>query len=133
MWRWLRDRRFSGCKFCRQHPLGDDYLDFFCEEAELNVELDGRQHGFPDQRQHDAERESFLQSHGITPVCVDLIKLERKGIPGRNSDGEALESLIIRASTSPQARQIIRQTVLKEPLYAAAPRAWEADHAKRKS
>ena len=65
MWRWLRDRRFSGCKFCRQHPLGDDYLDFFCEEAELNVELDGRQHGFPDQRQHDAERESFLQSHGI--------------------------------------------------------------------
>jgi hypothetical protein len=97
------------------------------------VELDGRQHGFPDQRQHDAERESFLQSRGITPVCVDLIKLERKSIPGCNSDGEALESLIFRASTSPQARQIIRQTVLKEPLYAAAQRAWEADHAKRKS
>jgi len=65
MWRWLRDRRFSGYKFRRQHPLGDYYLDFFCEEAELNVELDGRQHGFPDQRQHDAERESFLQSRGI--------------------------------------------------------------------
>ena len=66
-------------------------------------------------------------------MCVDLIKLERKSIPGCNSDGEALESLIFRASTSPQARQIIRQTVLKEPLYAAAQRAWEADHAKRKS
>jgi len=66
-------------------------------------------------------------------VCVDLIKLERNSIPGCNSDGEALESLIFRASTSPQARQIIRQTVLKEPLYAAAQRAWEADHAKRKS
>ena len=69
----------------------------------------------------------------VTSVCVDLIKLERKSIPGCNSDGEALESLIFRASTSPQARQIIRQTVLKEPLYAAAQRAWEADHAKRKS
>jgi len=97
------------------------------------VQLDGRQHGFPDQRQHDAERESFLQSHGITPVCVDLIKLERKSIPGRNSDGEALESMIFRAATLPDARQLITQAVLKDPLYAAAKRAREADHAKRKS
>jgi very-short-patch-repair endonuclease len=65
MWRWLRDRRFSGYKFRRQHPVGIYYLDFFCEEAELNVELDGSQHGFPDQRKHDAEREKFLQSRGI--------------------------------------------------------------------
>jgi len=27
--------------------------NLFCEEAELNVELDGSQHGFPDQRKHD--------------------------------------------------------------------------------
>ncbi|MFA6047185.1 MAG: DUF559 domain-containing protein [Phycisphaerales bacterium] len=65
MWRWLRDRRFSQYKFRRQHPLGDYYLDFFCEAAELNIELDGRQHGFPDQQTHDTEREKFLQSRGI--------------------------------------------------------------------
>ena len=65
MWRWLRNRRFNGYKFRRQHPLGDYYLDFFCEEAELNVELDGGQHGFPDQRRHDFEREKFLKSRGI--------------------------------------------------------------------
>lgn len=65
MWRWLRDRRFSGYKFRRQHPLGEYYLDFFCEEAELNIELDGSQHGFPDQRKHDAEREEFLKSRGV--------------------------------------------------------------------
>ena len=69
----------------------------------------------------------------VTKVCVELIKLERKSIPGCNSNGEALESLIFRASTSPQARQIIRQAALKDPLQAAAQRAWEADHAKRKS
>src|SRR5439155_18297934 len=45
VWRWLRDRRFSHYKFRRQHPIGDYHLDFFCEEAELNVELDGSQHG----------------------------------------------------------------------------------------
>lgn len=65
MWRWLRDRRFSRYKFRRQHPIGNYYLDFFCEEAELNIELDGSQHGFPDQRKHDLDREKFLQSLGI--------------------------------------------------------------------
>jgi ATP-dependent helicase HrpA/adenine-specific DNA-methyltransferase len=65
MWRWLRGRRFSGYKFRRQHPLGNYYLDFFCEEAELNIELDGRQHGFPDRQAHDAERAKFLKSLGI--------------------------------------------------------------------
>ena len=65
VWGWLRDRRFNGYKFRRQHPIGIYYLDFFCEEAELNVELDGSQHGFPDQRKHDTEREKFLKSRGI--------------------------------------------------------------------
>src|SRR5664279_1056033 len=65
VWSWLRARRFTGYKFRRQHPLGIYYLDFFCEEAELNVELDGSQHGFPDQRKHDAERGKFLASLGI--------------------------------------------------------------------
>jgi very-short-patch-repair endonuclease len=65
MWRWLRDRRFSGYKFRRQHPIGEYYLDFFCEEAELAVELDGRQHGYPDKQSHDAKREKFLKSRGI--------------------------------------------------------------------
>src|SRR5580658_10019046 len=65
VWRWLRDRRFSSYKFRRQHPLGDYYLDFFCEEAELAIELDGRRHGYPNKQAHDAEREKFLKSRGV--------------------------------------------------------------------
>ena len=61
----LGGRRFTEYKFRRQHPLGDYTLDFFCEEARLNVELDGSQHGFPDQRKHDERREKFLESRGI--------------------------------------------------------------------
>ena len=64
MWSWLRGRRFSGYKFRRQHPIGIYFLDFYCEEADLNVELD-EQHGFPDQRKHDMEREKFLRICGI--------------------------------------------------------------------
>jgi ATP-dependent helicase HrpA/adenine-specific DNA-methyltransferase len=77
MWRWLRARRFSGYKFRRQHPCGIYYLDFFCEEAELNVELDGSQHSFPDQRKHDAEREKFLQSLGIKTLRFWNSRLRR--------------------------------------------------------
>jgi very-short-patch-repair endonuclease len=65
MWRWLCDRRFTNYKFRRQHPLGIYSLDFFCEAAELNIELDGGHHGFPDQKKHDLEREKYLQSRGI--------------------------------------------------------------------
>jgi very-short-patch-repair endonuclease len=65
MWRWLRARRFSGYKFRRQHPEGVYYLDFYCEEASLAIELDGFGHGHPDQQKHDAVREKFLTSRGI--------------------------------------------------------------------
>jgi very-short-patch-repair endonuclease len=81
MWRWLRDRRFSGYKFRRQHPIGEYYLDFFCEEAELAIELDGRQHGYPNQQSHDTEREKLLKSRGIktlrfgTRTCAATLKV----------------------------------------------------------
>ena len=65
LWRWLRDRRFSGYKFRRQHPFGQHILDFFCLEARLNIELDGSQHGFPDGLAQDTARDAELQRKGI--------------------------------------------------------------------
>jgi very-short-patch-repair endonuclease len=65
VWRWLRDRRFSGYKFRRQHPFGQHVLDFFCLEAKLNIELDGFQHGFPRAKEKDVERDAWLESCGI--------------------------------------------------------------------
>ena len=65
VWSWLRDRRFSTYKFRREHPAGKYFLDFFCEEARLSIELDGRGHGFPEQRAHDEERTRFLATLGI--------------------------------------------------------------------
>ena len=65
MWSWLRDKRFSEYKFRRQHPVGPYYLDFFCIEAKLNIELDGSQHGFPENQRADADRDAFLAAKGI--------------------------------------------------------------------
>ncbi len=65
LWRLLRGRRFAGFKFRRQYPCGIYFLDFFCVEAKLEVELDGGGHGFPDQRARDEVRNQFLAAKGI--------------------------------------------------------------------
>jgi len=65
LWSWLRDRRFSAYKFRRQHTFGPHILDFFCVEVFLNIELDGSQHGFPDQKRKDAERDAWLAKAGV--------------------------------------------------------------------
>jgi len=64
-WRILRDRRFAGYKFRREHPVGRYVLDFYCAEAKLSLELDGSQHGVPAQSAHDEIKESYLLSRGI--------------------------------------------------------------------
>ena len=65
LWHALRAGRFAGFKFRRQHLLGKYFLDFYCPAAKLSIELDGFQHGLPEQRQHDEEREKFLASEGV--------------------------------------------------------------------
>jgi len=65
LWQALRAGRFAGFKWRRQHPLGGYYLDFYCADARLVVELDGFQHGMPEQRMRDEKREAFLNDQGI--------------------------------------------------------------------
>jgi very-short-patch-repair endonuclease len=65
LWRLLRDRRFSGYKFRRQFPIGPYYLDFYCPESGLAVELDGGVHGEPEKKANDEERDDFLRANGI--------------------------------------------------------------------
>ena len=65
LWAILRDCRFSAYKFRRQHKVGEYYLDFYCAEARYNLELDGSQHGFPEQQAKDSERDEYLKSRNI--------------------------------------------------------------------
>ncbi|HEX9047726.1 MAG TPA: DUF559 domain-containing protein, partial [Verrucomicrobiae bacterium] len=58
-----RDRRFSSYKFRRQYPVGPHILDFFCVEAMLDIEVDGFQHGRPENQTADAVRDAFLQTN----------------------------------------------------------------------
>ncbi len=65
LWRSLRGRRFAGFKFRRQHVVGAHTLDFYCADAKLAVELDGFQHGLPEEIHRDETRERFLTEQGI--------------------------------------------------------------------
>ena len=70
LWQLLRNRRFLNLKFRRQRPFGRYYLDFFCEELNLVVELDGLQHSDEQQIAHDTERTTFLESRGLTVLRI---------------------------------------------------------------
>ncbi len=65
LWRALKAGRFAGFKFRRQHPCGQYFLDFYSPLARLSVELDGFQHGVPEQLQRDEERTKRLAAEGI--------------------------------------------------------------------
>ena len=63
LWRHLRNRQLDGLKFRRQVPLLGFYADFYCESANLVVELDGGQHAVSTGR--DQNRTDVLQAAGI--------------------------------------------------------------------
>jgi very-short-patch-repair endonuclease len=64
-WELVRDRRFDGLKFRRQHPLGPYIADFFCFDKQLVVELDGAVHEERDQQRRDTERSLALATYGL--------------------------------------------------------------------
>jgi very-short-patch-repair endonuclease len=66
LWSLLRNRQLNGKKFRRQHPFADYVLDFFCNECNLAIELDGEHHKQADNKEYDIQRTSFLNKNGIT-------------------------------------------------------------------
>ena len=72
LWAVLRNRKFQGLKFLRQHPVvyqvqgdGSYYFvaDFYCAEKKFVIEVDGKIHDF--QKEDDSWREDVLKSLGL--------------------------------------------------------------------
>jgi very-short-patch-repair endonuclease len=55
LWRHLRDRQIAGAKFRRQRRIGRYIVDLVCVEHRLVIEVDGVQHGSPEDQRRDAE------------------------------------------------------------------------------
>ena len=71
----LRDRRFAGKKFRRQHPIGRYILDFYCHECRLAVELDGGQHDDEETRSRDERRSRCrgTMRRSTAPIQIDRL------------------------------------------------------------
>ena len=65
LWRALRGRRFRGLKFRRQHPIGAYVLDFWCDELQLAVEVDGGIHDIASVAKQDRGRQAALEELGV--------------------------------------------------------------------
>jgi very-short-patch-repair endonuclease len=69
LWPLLRARPF-GLKYRRQHPSGVYILDFYCGDARLAIEVDGRSHETGDRPRQDAVRDGWLAAHGIATIRI---------------------------------------------------------------
>ena len=63
LWEKIKKRQLGGMHFRRQHPYGIYVIDFFCDKANLAVEVDGDIHLF--KCEYDRERTRYLESSGL--------------------------------------------------------------------
>jgi leucyl-tRNA synthetase len=77
LWERLRNRKFHGLKFLRQHPFiyqvdaNRPYFfiaDFYCAEKRLIIEVDGNIHEF--QKEEDKHREEILESLNLNIMRI---------------------------------------------------------------
>ena len=69
-WELVRDRRFLDLKFRRQHQIGDYIVDFYCDEKELIIEIDGGIHNTDQRRKVDHKRDGYLKALGMTVIRI---------------------------------------------------------------
>jgi len=62
LWHVLRRKNLNRHKFRRQHPIGPFIVDFYCNDANLIIELDGEIHNF--QEEQDTARTQWLEERG---------------------------------------------------------------------
>jgi very-short-patch-repair endonuclease len=65
VWNLLRNRQMENAKFRRQHPIEGYIADFYCEQYQLVIELDGGQHFTDAGIKKDVERTQRLNELGI--------------------------------------------------------------------
>ncbi len=77
LWRLLRNRKFDGKKFLRQHPIiieekdfNFDFFiaDFYCHEHKLVIEVDGKIHDY--QKEHDKQRDLIIENLGLKVLRI---------------------------------------------------------------
>ncbi len=69
LWSAIRGKKIAGLRFRKQAPIGSYIADFYCHEARLVVEVDGRKHQGA-QKEHDQTRDRWMAERGILVLRV---------------------------------------------------------------
>ena len=83
LWSYLKQKP-CGFKFRRQHPYRHYILDFYCHAAKLVIEVDGSIHEDKAVKEHDEERQRYLESQGLK---VLRFTNEKSQVSVRRSEG----------------------------------------------
>ena len=65
---WYAFLSKQSMRFRRQKPIGNFVVDFYCHQAKLVIEIDGRQHRDEEGLAHDKERDAHLSALGLTVI-----------------------------------------------------------------
>lgn len=68
LWSLLRNRKLSYLKFRRQQPMEGFIIDFYCEQVQLGVEVDGDIHSSREAKMYDEQRTAFLKEFGVEVI-----------------------------------------------------------------
>jgi type I restriction-modification system DNA methylase subunit/very-short-patch-repair endonuclease len=103
-WELVRNRKFLGLKFRRQHQIGSYVTVFYCHEQRLVVELDGGIHDT--RKEKDQKRDRYLESQGLRVLrikneelldspqtCLETIAQNLPSPLGRGAGGEGKQYL----------------------------------------
>jgi very-short-patch-repair endonuclease len=85
LWEEIRNRKLSGRKFLRQHPIiydadrnNNEFFffipDFYCASEKLIIELDGKIHEF--QKDKDYLRDEILRANNLKVIRLKNAELE---------------------------------------------------------
>ena len=89
LWQELRAHRFKGFKIRRQHPIVYQQIqfrkyfyvaDFYCGRKKLVIELDGKIHEFPENKEYDNARDALMKDMGLKILRIkneELMNMEK--------------------------------------------------------
>jgi very-short-patch-repair endonuclease len=64
-WQLVKNNKFGGYKFRRQHALAHFVVDFYCHKLQLVIELDGSIHYLQEVMENDLQRQNELEMMGM--------------------------------------------------------------------
>jgi very-short-patch-repair endonuclease len=76
LWSRIREKKINGHKFRRQQPIFNYIADFYCNELNLIIEVDGEIHSLPEKTNYDSKRDNILKINGYHILRLSNVEVE---------------------------------------------------------